>query len=150
MTAALTRDFTVAVLVVHNGKILLHRHKKLGRWLPPGGHIEPNELPDEAALREVWEETGVDATLIGEPAIAIDLPGQPRQLTPPLGIQVTPIAPDHEHIDIIYLATGAPAPAMPDVDWFAPEEWGALDLTEEVHAWCVLAVQRFMVYEQVH
>jgi hypothetical protein len=32
-----TRDFTVAVLVVHDGKVLLHWHRKLGRWLPPGG-----------------------------------------------------------------------------------------------------------------
>jgi 8-oxo-dGTP pyrophosphatase MutT (NUDIX family) len=35
------------------------KHKKLGKWLPPGGHIEPNELPDDAACREVLEETGL-------------------------------------------------------------------------------------------
>src|SRR6188472_2873662 len=45
---ATTRDFTVAVFVVHVGRVILHRHRKLGIWLPPGGHIEPNELPDEA------------------------------------------------------------------------------------------------------
>jgi 8-oxo-dGTP pyrophosphatase MutT (NUDIX family) len=56
MTPAISRDFTVAVFVVHAGRVLLHPHVKSGLWLPPGGHIEPNELPDEAALREVEEE----------------------------------------------------------------------------------------------
>jgi len=45
-----TRDFAVAVFVVTGGRVLLHWHATLDRWLPPGGHIEPNELPDEAAL----------------------------------------------------------------------------------------------------
>jgi 8-oxo-dGTP pyrophosphatase MutT (NUDIX family) len=59
------RHFTVAVFVVWEGKVLLHRHRKLGMWLPPGGHIEEGELPDEAAVREVWEETGVRVELAG-------------------------------------------------------------------------------------
>jgi len=57
------RHFTVAVFVVREGKVLLHRHRKLGMWLPPGGHIEEDELPDDAAVREVWEETGVRVEL---------------------------------------------------------------------------------------
>lgn len=145
-----TRDFTVAVLVVHDGRVLLHRHKKLNRWLPPGGHVEPNELPDETALREVFEETGVTAKLVGTPVIDIDLPDQPRQLCPPLGIQLTPIAPGHEHIDIIYLATGEPAEPMENVAWFSPEEWTTLGLTEEVHAWCVLAIERTNTPNRLH
>jgi 8-oxo-dGTP pyrophosphatase MutT (NUDIX family) len=74
----LTRDFTVAVFVVHDGKVLLHFHKKLNRWLPPGGHIEPNELPDEAAVREVLEESGVACTLLGDPRMRYDDPSLPR------------------------------------------------------------------------
>jgi 8-oxo-dGTP pyrophosphatase MutT (NUDIX family) len=138
----LTREFTVAVLVTHDRRVLLHHHIRLNRWLPPGGHVEPNELPDDAARREVEEETGVIVRLIGEPAIDVDLPGQPRQLCPPVGIQVTPIKPGHEHIDFIYLAEGAPAESRTLVDWFAPDEWTALDLTEEVAAWCQLAIDR--------
>lgn len=145
-----TRDFTVAVLVVHDGRILLHRHKKLNRWLPPGGHVEPNELPDETALREVLEETGVSATLVGTPAIDIDLPGQPRQLCPPLGIQLTPISLGHEHIDIVYLATGSPAGPVVDVAWFLPEELSVLGLTEEVRAWCDLALERLAASNRLH
>jgi ADP-ribose pyrophosphatase YjhB (NUDIX family) len=33
--------------------VLLVYHRKLAMWLPPGGHVEPNELPDDAAVREV-------------------------------------------------------------------------------------------------
>ena len=40
------RHFTVAVFVVRDGKVLLHWHRKLGMWLPPGGHIERGELPE--------------------------------------------------------------------------------------------------------
>ena len=58
------RHFTVAVFVVHDGCVLLHFHRKLGKWLPPGGHVEDNELPDDAALREVLEETGLEAQIV--------------------------------------------------------------------------------------
>lgn len=61
----ITRDFTVATFVIHEGKVLLLWHKKLRKWLPPGGHIEPNELPDEAAVREVREEVGLDIRIQG-------------------------------------------------------------------------------------
>jgi|SRR5579859_4083550 len=39
--------------------ILLIKHKGLGVWLPPGGHVEEGELPHIAALREAFEETGM-------------------------------------------------------------------------------------------
>lgn len=45
--------------LIHAGRVLLVKHKKLGLWLCPGGHLEENELPHHAAEREFWEETGV-------------------------------------------------------------------------------------------
>ena len=50
---------SAVVLDVRSGAILLHLHRRLGRWLQPGGHIEPDERPEDAALRETLEETGV-------------------------------------------------------------------------------------------
>ena len=44
--------------------ILLVHHKRLDRWLPPGGQIHPGERADQAVLREIFEETGVRAALI--------------------------------------------------------------------------------------
>ncbi len=140
LSSNLTRDFTVAVFVVHDRQVLLHRHRRLKRWLPPGGHIEPGELPDDAAVREVWEETGVQATLSGPSSIDVALPGQPRQLTRPAGVQLADIAPNHQHIDLIYFATGVPAEPRDDVGWFGPEALAPLELTEEVAAWCAVAV----------
>jgi 8-oxo-dGTP pyrophosphatase MutT (NUDIX family) len=46
-------------MLINNNKVLLVKHKKLGIWLAPGGHIEEGELPHQAAEREVFEETGV-------------------------------------------------------------------------------------------
>lgn len=137
----LTRDFTVAVFVVHDDTVLLHFHEKLNRWLPPGGHIELNELPDNAAVREVLEETGVTCELIGGSPLQFSDPSLPQQLVTPAGIQLEQIRPDHQHIDLIYFATGAPAEPRNLVDWFALDALAPLNLTAEVTAWCSLAVE---------
>src|SRR5689334_13936994 len=114
------REFTVAVFVVHEGAVLLHWHRKLARWLPPGGHIEPDELPDEAAIRETLEETGLHVELLEGTHLpgVTDVPALaegPRRLAQPLGIQLEDIPslrPDHQHIDLIYLAQPAPGAAV--------------------------------------
>lgn len=54
---------TAAGLVVHHDRVLLVKHAKLDIWLAPGGHIDEQELPHRAALREVKEETGIDAVI---------------------------------------------------------------------------------------
>ncbi|MGE5599195.1 MAG: GNAT family N-acetyltransferase, partial [Bacteroidota bacterium] len=105
------RHFTAAVFVVHDGRVLLLRHRALGRWLPPGGHLRPGELPDEAAVREVREETGIVVRLAAGPqALA---PSGPRLLARPAGIQLEEIEPGHEHIDLVYFAVPASGPLEP-------------------------------------
>lgn len=136
-----TRDLAVAVFVVHNDRVLLRWHPRLERWLPPGGHVEPNELPDDAAIREVYEETGVAIDLIGTSPIAIDTEGQPRQLCRPLGVQLVAITPGHQHIDVVYLATGEPAAEVEGAGWFTATELAGLDLGSEVAAWCAVALR---------
>lgn len=145
----LTRDFTVATFVLHEGKVLLLWHKKLSMWLPPGGHIDPHELPDEAAVREVREETGLDVVLLSAPALP-PLPG-PRQLARPEGIQLEDIAPGHQHIDLIYFATLAdpaavrPTPNLAEVErvgWYGRADLDRIPLTEEVRAWVEKALER--------
>lgn len=138
MSQELTRDFTVATFVVHDDKLLMLYHDKLGMWLPPGGHIEPNELPDEAAVREVWEETGVEVELVGERALPVDYP---RQLIIPRGVQVERIAPGHEHVDFVYFARPvgdtrvAPGPGVSRVGWYTKAQLDRLPLTEEMRLW---------------
>lgn len=141
-----TRDFTVAVFVVHGGRVLLHLHPKLGKWLPPGGHIEPNELPDEAARREVAEESGLAVRLVGARGLPRDYPEQPVQLTVPAGIQLELIGENHEHIDLVYFAVpeaaGGERPAVHDAfAWFSPKELKTHPVTQEVLDWCGRAVR---------
>ncbi|MBA3379142.1 MAG: NUDIX domain-containing protein [Chloroflexota bacterium] len=138
---ATSRDFTVAVFVIQHDHVILHPHAKLGIWLPPGGHIDPGELPDEAAIREVLEETGIAVELMGERGIGVDYPGQPVQLVRPEGIQLESITGDHEHIDLIYFArpTGNAA-TLPilreDMAWVGQSDLPEATLTAEVRDWC--------------
>lgn len=55
---------TAAGVLIHKNKVLLVKHKKLGIWLNPGGHIEADEAPHLAAEREVREETGLETRAI--------------------------------------------------------------------------------------
>lgn len=55
---------TVTGILIHNYQVLLVKHKKLGFWLPPGGHIEVGELPHLATEREFFEETGIKVKVI--------------------------------------------------------------------------------------
>ena len=142
--AAVTRDFAVSVFVVWRSQILLHTHRKLGLLLPPGGHVEPGELPDEAAIREVFEESGVHVELFGPPPF--EVPG-PRQLVRPRGIQLESIAPGHEHIDLVYLGRpvepydGKLAGDESSFRWYDGPAAAQLDLTPELAAWVELALR---------
>jgi 8-oxo-dGTP pyrophosphatase MutT (NUDIX family) len=147
---SILRHFTVAVFVVHNGQVLLHFHRKLQRWLPPGGHIEDGELPDEAAAREVREETGIQVRLMGPHGLP-QLPGEPTQLVVPAGVQVEDIYPGHQHVDLVYFAV--PASVDPadiaiaealvqsdQVGWYDPGTLAVLGASEEIQAWVQRAV----------
>ena len=95
-------DFTVAIFVVHDKKILLIHHRKLDQWLPLGGHIELDEDPEQAALREAKEESGLDVELLGERPPTTS-PGT-RALIAPRFLDIHRITETHEHIGLIYWA----------------------------------------------
>lgn len=148
MSSDVTRDFTVAVFVVHNQHVLLHPHAKIGIWLPPGGHIDAPELPDEAAIREVMEEAGIDIILVGERGVGLNSPNLPLQLVRPEGIQLENISPNHQHIDLIYFArlTDHSQSDLPDVlepmRWVKAEDFAEINLNEEVTAWATRALEK--------
>ncbi len=99
----MTRDFAATTFVVEAGKTLLLWHQKLQAWLPPGGHLEPNELPESAAVREVREETGLEARILG----ARQMLGEVPVLIEPVCTLLEEIGPSHQHIDFIFFAVVA-------------------------------------------
>lgn len=56
------RAFSIAVYPRLGDELLLIHHRRLGKWLPPGGELETGETPLEAAARELKEETGLEGT----------------------------------------------------------------------------------------
>lgn len=103
-----------AIVTGPRGVVLL-RHKRLGLWLQPGGHIDPGETPWRAALREAEEETGLAVRFA---TLGVD--GVP----PLVHVDVHPGGRGHTHLDLRYLVDGGdadpdpPAGESQEIDWF--------------------------------
>ena len=131
--------FTATGVVFNDNKFLMIKHKKLGVWLPPGGHIDENELPCEAVLREIFEETGITAK-IKSYAQDIDIPADSCELPLPMQILLEDIEGTglHNHIDMIYLCIAEDSVLRPqeaeisDIGWFTLSEIMELDTYDNV------------------
>ena len=105
---------TASGIVVGRRGTVLHRHKKLGIWMQPGGHIDPGEGPDEAALREATEELGL---AVAHPAAGPLL----------IHLDVHEAAHAHTHLDLRYLLLGADADPVPPPDESQDARWCSWD-----------------------
>ena len=87
---------TASGLVVCDDKVLLIFHPYIKRWFQPGGHVDEGESPIEAAIREVYEETGYLCELDSDnqDPIDIDIHEIPENLKKGEGA--------HIHIDLLY------------------------------------------------
>ncbi|MBI1860713.1 MAG: NUDIX hydrolase [Deltaproteobacteria bacterium] len=93
--------FTGSALVVSpdGTDVCLIYHKKLQKWLQPGGHADGNRNLDEVALKEVEEETGLRGLIVSEPgSLAPMIFDLDRHVIPP-----TPKDPEHYHYDVRFL-----------------------------------------------
>ncbi len=123
------RQFTATVYIFHEDKVLLHLHEKLGKWLPPGGHLEANETPPEAARREVLEETGLEIAFIEQENIQVNDYNAVSFTRPYLCLLENIPTPVHQHMDFIYLAR--PLSVKDDLQgfqWVGWEELQELDV----------------------
>lgn len=121
-----------------NKKFLMLLNKKLQKWVPPGGKVDRHETPEEAAIRECFEETGVKIKLTGKKT-PVD-----GGLICSNGIQLNTVIPNfRDHVDLIYLAM--PEINMPlkisereasDIGWFSFNEVLNLNTFSSVKQWC--------------
>jgi 8-oxo-dGTP pyrophosphatase MutT (NUDIX family) len=99
--------------------VLLVHHNKLGMWVYPGGHIDLNEDPAQAAVREVYEETGIRADVIdGRPFHHHDTTVLPAPFTILEHDVVDSTVGRHRHIDLVYICRfvdGEIAPRLAEV-----------------------------------
>lgn len=131
------RHFTATGYVVNKKrtKILMIHHKKLNKWLPPGGHLETDELPHKGAIREVFEETGIVATPVRDEEHDLGLKGiVDTQIPRPYALlyQLIPKSSkdvEHIHLDMVYLLeaddeadTTAQLSEVSDVRWHSKDD----------------------------
>lgn len=129
------RFLCVTVFVINSDqKLLMIKHKKLGKWSPPGGKVDNNETPDEAAVRECFEETGINVKLIGNNNQHFK-----GELITPIGSQCNVInEEERDHVDLSFLAVPQnnnlkiSTREASDIGWFSFEEVKNMDTFESV------------------
>ena len=122
------RHFTASAVVLDDAdRVLLVHHNKLNLWLYPGGHVDPNEDPAQAALREVAEETGITATVIGEPAFTH---AAVRSHPTPWAIIEMDVTDSrhgqHRHIDLVYVCRATSGTLTAQVEEVGGARWVAV------------------------
>ncbi len=142
-------DLTVAGYIIHNGKVLLIHHKKLNLWLPVGGHIDKDETPDDALLREVREEVGLNVEIVGKSPVPL-IGNAKKNLALPIHTNVHSVG-DHDHYCLFYVCR----PLNPESvqikqdevkasDWFSKEDLMQDRVPLDVRH---IALRAFEVYE---
>ncbi|HLC76202.1 MAG TPA: NUDIX domain-containing protein [Candidatus Peribacterales bacterium] len=144
------KHFTATAFIIDSqSRTLLLWHKRLARWMPPGGHIDPDETPEDAAKRECKEETGLDIEIIGdeyEDLFQLN-PQEGKMLKKPIAMLLENISaseergePAHEHMDFLYhakLIDESQAVTLSEnegreIRWFTRTEVEALDDRTEI------------------
>lgn len=144
-------DFTVEVFIVYNNKVLLRKHDKYKKWLSVGGHVELHEDPNQAALREVKEEVGLDVELVSNHRISRS--DSYSELVPPVFLNRHRINDAHEHVTLVYFARAfsdylllSTTEKADECKWLSREELETLDLMPHVRKYALAALEALLNY----
>ncbi|MFT7507320.1 MAG: 8-oxo-dGTP pyrophosphatase MutT (NUDIX family) [Acidimicrobiales bacterium] len=108
-------DWTAGVYIVYNNKVLIRLHEKYGIWIHVGGHVELDEDPAQAAVRECREEVGLDVEIHDGGPIPPELPKGNRHLPNPAHMNIHCVGDKkHQHIDLLYYATSETDHIIPE------------------------------------
>ena len=127
------KSITATVYIVNDNRILLHKHKKYNTWFPVGGHLRSNELPHEAAIREVKEETGLDITLLETEHVANFDIGRVERIPEPFCLYHEDDI-NEQFLDFIYIGISSQNQVEPNITesqelrWFSKEELQAEEI----------------------
>lgn len=156
-------DFVVSVFISHleSKSCLLVNHKKLGGWFPIGGHVELNEIPDEALVREIKEESGL---IVGKNvsiyrsincrmrqerwAKFTDNKHNTKQLLTPYAVEVHDFGPvpNHRHVSLVYMGVaGTRAVALEEdahheIRWFTAEDMKKENIEARIADYCLTSI----------
>ncbi len=97
-------DLCTNAYIVNNGAVLLRLHEKYNFWIAPGGHVDPGEDVNQAALREVWEEVGLKVELVGPSTWIKQDFDINKDLVPPIFVNRHSINEHHDHSSFIFVA----------------------------------------------
>lgn len=142
-------DWTVAVFIVHQGKVLLRMHEKYQKLLAVGGHIELDEDPLRAAHRECMEEVGLEIHVDGEENLRFFEDGHLQELPRPAAMNIHKVNEMHQHIDVVYYATCDNTNIVPERptdtwEWLTKEELeGRVDILEDIRMYATGALETF-------
>lgn len=144
-------DFTVEVFIVHKNKVLLRKHDKYNIWLSVGGHIELDEDPIQAAIREVKEEVGLEIKIVESKKIPGDSDYQ--GLINPKFLGMHQVNDTHSHIVFVYFATSDTDKIIDSVNeheksetcWCTKEEIEAMELRPNIKFYALEALKELSI-----
>lgn len=142
-------DLAVGGYIFNEDKVLLIYHKYLQLWLPVGGHIDENEIPDDALIREVKEEVNLEIEILNKSNLNIT--GNIKRNTAlPFYTNVHSVK-DHDHYGLFYICkTSNPeylrlSKESLNYKWFTKDEiLDSKEISQEIKDQVLLAFELYV------
>lgn len=137
--------------LIKENKVLLVHHKKFDKWTPPGGHLEENETPDQALIREWKEELNLDISILPAYESAFSGDSNATPVPMPFHIDLEREGFDVPHIGHFFYVKlldenqiiNIQESELHDAKWFSKEDLFTLKTFNQVKALAKYAIDHF-------